>query len=217
MPVDQTQRDEKHNLIVVTLVESYLSRFILENPRFYRDIYFKLFDGILHYLEDRPEQHQEFQAFFQDKPAGFDLSRYMYTVFSRVDSTYPGHDSFETLKSNFNLQPSDYFIKLMADELLNKTSKSSHKAVVSSPHKTIVDRFRSSSTFTTGFFSPVLPSPRSPFNPFRCPQLFDESNRGVISIPECSDDENEILSTRDIGIQVLWANPFMLVLNSHTV
>lgn len=192
MPHSQTTRDEKNNYVVVTLFETYLARFILENPRFYKDIYCKLIDRIHSLVEENPKTNKILSGFLQDKPKDFDLSRYMFMVFSRINSSYPGHESIELLKSNFYLLAANYFIKIIADELLNPI-KQPTKMACDSP-------FAQASRFA-GFFSPPSSGYRSPSNPARCAQLFDESNRGVVLIEVDNEDMvAEEDSTLDIGI-----------------
>ena len=119
MPLDQTMLDEKQNVVVVTLFETHLAKFVLEHADVYQAVYVKLIDSIIALTITDPQKNKTLQAFLRNKPVGYDLSRYMYTVFSRVNASYPGHDSFETLKSKFNILACDYFLKIIADELLN--------------------------------------------------------------------------------------------------
>ena len=187
MPLDQTIRDEKQNVVVVTLFETHLAKFVLEHAEIYKDVYFKLIDSLSELTKANPETNKILQAFFQTTPKGYDLSRYLYTVFSRVNESYPGHDSFESLKSNFNILACDYFLKIIADELLN------------------TKLMRSPTPPSPGFFTPPSPGKRSPYDPARCAQLFMPANRGVIPIEE--EDETSEMSTRDIGIVSMdWGN-----------
>ncbi len=183
MPLTQTTRDEKQNLVVVTLFETHLAKFILEHAEVYQTVYFKLIDSIMALTKESPTQNATLRAFFRNKPEGYDLPRYLYTVFSRVNESYPGHDSFESLKSNFNILASDYFLKIIADELLN--AKLAESPLPPSP--------------SLGFFPPQSPGKRSPYDPARCATLFLPENRGVLPIEEDEDDAVE-LSTQDIGI-----------------
>ena len=195
MPVDQMVRDEKNNNVAVTLFETYLSKFMLEHPEFYQQIYFKLFDSIDHFVSNNPEKNETIKAFMQVAPPGFSLPRYMYSVFSRVELSYSGYSSFEQLKVNFNLQPADYFIKIIADELL----------------KTRTKQITLNSSNCSAFFVPSYSGTRSPFNNQRCPELFDDANRGVspaLSTDGAEDEED--LDNRDIGIVSTRYTPFEL-------
>lgn len=182
MPIDKTIRDEKQNVVVVTLFETHLAKFVLEHADVYQAVYCKLIDSILTLTSTEPKESKTLEAFLRNKPEGYDLSRYLYTVFSRVNASYPGHDSFETLKSNFNILACDYFLKIIADELLNAKLADSPKPPSPFP----------------GFFEPRIAGKRSPYDPARCAELFLPANRGVLSIEE--DDEAGELSTQDIGI-----------------
>ena len=194
MPYDQSTLDEKNNLVVVTLFESYLAKFVLENPRFYQGVYYKIFDAIANYLLESPEKNIDLQLFLQNGPTNFTVSRYIYGVFSRVNSFYPEHHSFETLKSNFNLLAADYFVKLISDELLNKTQ--------CSPIDFGSQKSESPLSWgSPGFFASSL-GKRSPFNPNRPAELFSEKNRGVFPILH-EDREGEDMDepeSRDLGI-----------------
>ncbi len=188
MPIMQTDRDDKNNVVVTTLFESYLARFVLENPRFYKDIYCKVFDAISRYITELIKKFDENQAIKElplDKKRSLDLSRKLFAIFSQVDSYCPDHSSFDMLTGHFTLQSADYFIKLVADELLpiNDPLKNDFILTQQSPAR---------------FFSAASGS-RSPYNPTRCPLLFAEKNRGVIPIAAEAEDELEE-ETRTIGI-----------------
>lgn len=181
MPLDQTKRDVKNNLVVVTLFESYLSKFILENTQFYQDIYFKLFNRIESLIKDNPEQHAAIIAFFKGK-AGLTMSRYRFSIFTRVNACYPGYDSLDALRTNFKLHPSEEFIKIIGDELLNI-------------------QLNTTATKSPKFFLTSVSGHRSPENPQRCKQLFAPENRGVNStIDQFSDDDEVEPETRNLGI-----------------
>ena len=182
MPLDQTMLDEKQNVVVVTLFETHLAKFVLEHADVYQAVYVKLIDSIIALTITDPQKNKTLQAFLRNKPVGYDLSRYMYTVFSRVNASYPGHDSFETLKSKFNILACDYFLKIIADELLNAKLADSPQPPSPLP----------------GFFDLRIAGKRSPYDPARCAELFLPVNRGVLSIQE--DDEEGEISTQDIGI-----------------
>ena len=193
MPFDQTTLDEKNNLVVVTLFESYLSRFVLENPRFYQGIYSKVFDAIHSYLYDDPKNNLALQTFLSISTPNFDTDRYIFSVFSKVNAAFPGYNSFETLKRNFNLRPSYYFIKILLDELFYKVipqDKGAHsERSPASPH-------------SPSFFSSSISGKRSPFNPNRPAELFNELNRGAWSIirEDSETDPMDDPETLDLGI-----------------
>ena len=189
MPQLQTDRDNKNNVVVVTLFETYLAKFVLENPRFYKDIYCTIFDGISRYIADlkqRCDENQTIKALPLDKQRPFDFSRKLFAIFSQVNSSYPEHSSLEQLKINFNLQPSDFFIKLVADELLSTKE----------PLKVDVVLAQGASC---RFFAAATGN-RSPYNPSRCPELFAKKNRGVVSISADFEGGFEEETTRTIGI-----------------
>lgn len=48
--MDPEQLDEKNNLVMVCLFETYLSKFIIENPEFYQSIYINALDSIENFL-----------------------------------------------------------------------------------------------------------------------------------------------------------------------
>jgi hypothetical protein len=190
MPYDQSTIDEKNNLVVVTLFESYLAKFVLENPKFYQTVYYKIFDAIENYLKEDLEKNRDLDLFLRNGPPNFSASRYIYSVFSRVNSLYPGQDSFETLKSNFHLLAADYFIKLISDELLNKIPYSP----ISFGKQT-----SESAPDSPGFFSSSI-GKRSPFNPNRPAELFNEKDRGVFPIIREESEEFDEPEIRDLGI-----------------
>lgn len=89
--------DEKKNLVSMTIFESYLSKFILDHPGLYQNVFLKLLDKI------------------QLAAAG--QERIQFNVFSLLTQTYPEHCSFECLHERFNLPAADYLLKLTADYL----------------------------------------------------------------------------------------------------
>ena len=191
MPFDQSTRDEKNNLVCVTVFESFLAEFILNQTRSYESIYLRVFNAIEHFVTNEPDKNEAIQTFLHKGGFKNNMDRYLYSVFSQISSFYPGYSSFSDLKTNFDLLVSDYFIKLLCDQLLNTTqseasrSPSQSEGPASSP----------------GFFI-RSGSTRSPYNASRNVLLFSNDNRGVIfrTIQEDIEESECEESTRDLGI-----------------
>ena len=181
------QLDEKSNLVIVCLFETYLAKFILEHPEFYQEIYTKALDRIQHILLtdfiDNPQLNQSVDS----KKTNYDLHRHIYTIFSQLHGNYREQSSFDSLKREFNLSAADYFIKLIIDNFLTPP-----------PVLNVTPTSRLS------MFS-VEPR-RSPFKPSRSPLFFSEDNRGVLEIFSDSDEYEEI-TTHSIGIVSQYFTP----------
>jgi len=172
--------DEKKNPVFTTLFESYLAKFTLENPELYQGTYLKLISEIETFISKKIETFK--LTSHQDT-----LDRIMFSIFTNVSQSYPGFDNFQTLKTKFNLSASDFFIKLIADNILVPQ-------VNETPHSPMKN-----------FFDEIGASRRSPFNPNRNPKLFSAENRGVTEIrltPNQFFDFEEIDETQtyDLGI-----------------
>ena len=177
----QEQVDEKNNLVVVTLFETHLAKFILENPRFYKEVFLKVINMLEGYLsKDEPR----LKTYFERKGPRYDLDRHLYTLFSRLTEHYPEQNSFESLKAHFSLSSADYFIKLVTDDILTSP------CILS-----ISPAGREASPATVGVFS----KRRSPYKPHRSPLLFSDENRGVLELKTGADTFEEV-STHAIGI-----------------
>lgn len=187
MPVDHTTCDRKRNLVVVTLFESYLARFVLENSVYYVAIYRKVLDALEGFLQDSPEPNETLALFLSAKH--FDsVARYVFSVFSRVNLFYPGVNSFEVLRAEFSLPAADYCIKIICEELFYP--------LIAQPSQSLVS---GEDGHSSSFFSA---SRRSPSASFRPSMLFKSENRGVVSIVDdgATMDDEDILETRDLGI-----------------
>lgn len=172
--------DEKKNPVFTTLFESYLAKFILENPELYQSTYLKLITDIELYLLKKIET-------LKMTSKGVKLERILFAMFTNVSQSYPGFNDFQTLKTRFNLSACDFFIKLIADNILVPQANET-------PHSPV-----------KSFFDEIGASRRSPFNPNRNPKLFSAENRGVTEIrltPSQSFDFEEIdeTQTHDMGI-----------------
>jgi hypothetical protein len=167
MPHDQSLRDTKNNFVVVTLFESYLSRFILERPHLYKGPYCKVLDAIDLELKKHSEK--------------LDIDRHLFTIFSRVNESYQGYLSFDDLKHRFRLESTDYCLKLIADELLlldaPKIKGKSDPGEIPSP---------------PSFFNQSQIGRKSPYNPARCPLLFSEQHRGVFIADDSSRETQDM-------------------------
>lgn len=102
MPLDPKQKDQKGNLVVVTLFESYLAKFILENPRLYQAAFLKLFHAL--------------KGSFQES------DRIQFSIFTLLNTQYPGFNSFESFETDFSLPAADYLLKLAADYMFRPPS-----------------------------------------------------------------------------------------------
>lgn len=167
MPFDQKLSDKKGNLVVVTIFETYLAKFILEHSDFYQAPYLKIIEGIQRYLSSRL-----FLAAMIRQDERYSLPRHVYSLFSRVNDCFPGIDSFDALKARFTLPAADYLIKLVNDECFPSDSpvskyEENHDSVL-----TLSPRFF---MMTPG----ATETRRSPLVPSRSPTLFADENRGV--------------------------------------
>lgn len=183
MPLGRKLYDAKGNLVVVTLFETYLAKFILEHDAYYKNAYMKLIDGIERYLNSHV-----FLAAMTRIDEKYSNARHLHALFSQMNISYPGIDSFETLKHDFNLPAVDFFTKLINDECF--------------PSEPVVKKYERDLSGTVSlsprFFTidpAIVATKRSPLNPSRSPLLFSEDNRGVKEV-SCEPEE----STRALGI-----------------
>ncbi len=178
MPFNTATRDERNNIVSITLFESYLAKFTLDNQSHAKVFYQKLLVGIEKYFQD-PKSNEALQQFIQNKTKNYSLERHLFNVFSQV-SIYPGQDSFKNMINNFHLPAADYLIKLIAEEFLG-------------PLESLQEQ-------KCGFFESKT-GRRSPYQASRNPSLFNEINRGVVPVSENKDGEDEAeFSTCAIGI-----------------
>jgi hypothetical protein len=159
--------DEKNNLVFITIFESHLAKFVLDNPQFYQDAYQKILHGLQHVLT---QPNDKIKKFIETRGPTYDLKRHIFLIFSRLGEAYPTYDSFDKIYRRFNLCVADYLIKLLADDIFIPIADSSPKKSSIPAHVSL-------------FFNPTE-GRRSPSNALRNPLLFHESNRGVIEISE---------------------------------
>lgn len=99
------QEDSKQNIINVTLFESHLSHFLLENSCFFKHIYLKLLDKIELFI--KANRNSEISR------------RNLSRIFYDLGTMYPGCDSFVNIKQHFHLVAADTCIKKIAETFLN--------------------------------------------------------------------------------------------------
>src|SRR5579862_4305085 len=101
----QLPKDSKNNIVLVTLFESYLGQFLLENTHFYKEIYFKILDAISDFIAKNRQtiSHQ----------------RFVSNLFFEIGKEYPSCNSFERLKINFSLIAAHIFTKTCNEAFLN--------------------------------------------------------------------------------------------------
>lgn len=191
MPVDPTLRDDKNNLVFITLFESYLAKFILEHPAFYKAVYVKLIKSLELFFDSRTlPDNEALSRLLSGKRAGYDLDRHLFSIFTRLNEAHPGCDSFSNLIAQFSLPAADFFIKMVCDELLTPP-----------PGAVSLESFPSPMSFFSGGRA-VDTLRRSPYQGLRNPLLFHESNRGVTEISRHTSDDSseEDEMTQDLGI-----------------
>ena len=174
--------DEKNNLVSVTMFESHLAKFVLDNPQFYQDVYQKILMGLKEVLTP---PNPKLEKFILARGPQYHFDRHLFLLFSRLCDQYPGYASFEHLHERFYLCAADYLIKLLADEIFIPMGDSSPKKSCIPAHISL-------------FFNPAE-GRRSPSNALRNPLLFHESNRGVTEISEELQDSLDF-ETRALGI-----------------
>jgi hypothetical protein len=98
-------KDENGNLVAVTLFESYLSKFLLENQDFFKPVYLKILSGI------------ERLCLFNENNAPF--QRALFAVFSLLRMSHPEATSIDYIKKNYDLFLSNpLFIKPFCDTIM---------------------------------------------------------------------------------------------------
>lgn len=168
---DEKRLDSKGNLVAVCLFESYLAKCVLDNQDTFKNSFLAMITELESIFTTR---NFNLTQLLQSKPKHFDLERQLYSIFTCLRVEYPGYDSFESFKElPFNLSACCYLVKLLADKILKPEY---------------------SATSSQGMFSGGSDK-RSPYSPWRPPQLFSEMNRGVIDI-----EEEEAPPTKSIGI-----------------
>lgn len=163
--------DSKKNNIKVTIFESNLSRFILENTHLYKDIYIKLLNAVEVFIKKNRT----------DMRSGMALSN----IFYRLNETYSKSSSFDELRNNFNLVSADTFLKMCADTLLKFQRTDS--IAKEKPAVTLAEQAQYS------LFSNPAGGMSKLSEHIRCEQLYSEKNRGAISVKTNK-------SSRNLGI-----------------
>jgi hypothetical protein len=169
----QDHIDSKKNIVAVTLFESYLSRFILENTDFYKIIYIKILDALSDFIaKNRQNTSQQ---------------RFLSILFFELNRDFHGCDSFENLKKNFCLAAADLCIKKCADTYLKYTNTD----VFKEPElNTLADCARHC------LFSRPAEGTKILNKYLRHRQLFSSENRGALE----EEDSGGTMTTQDLGI-----------------
>ena len=180
-------KDSKGNLIQVTIFESYLSKYLIENPEYFESIYQRIFSAI-----------QEIELF--NKNNRF-FDRTLFSILSLLQDKYPGYNDINSLKDKFDLMPSNYFIKLFCDYILNKTQF--HLMLPYSQRDCGVASL-------SALCKQTLFKDAKGFNKIhthlRIPALFDENKRGATIL------NSKTVKTRKLGITTLENTPENLLL-----
>ncbi len=179
-------KDVNGNLIFVTVFESYLSKFLSENVHYFEPVYQKVLSALQEViLLNQPDNT---------------FDRVMFTINSLVRSEYHDFKGLQDLKENFNLFTTNYYIKLLCENVL----KSNLVKVL--PTCPPIKEIPSLSVLCQhALFK--HPKNKKQLSTFLKPEaLFHEDNRGVSVL-----DDVSIISTRKLGIATLEHTPEDLV------
>lgn len=175
-------KDDKGNLIKVTFFESYLSKYLIEHPEYFIDVYQKILNFI-----------QQMEQLNQHNPA---VERTLFSIFSILRYDYP-HSSLTDLKEQFDLVAVNSFIKLFCDCILNNQALD----------LTFPEQADNNVLINAGFFKEKAPSPipkrrhSQILAQLRVPLLFELTSRGVNAT------DAELVETRKLGITALECTP----------
>lgn len=162
--------DDNNNDIRICIFESYIAKYVLLNQEIFKPVSFKVLDQLENLFTPHTDNHQKLLNLLAEvKPKTFRLEREIYSVFSTLTLEYPGYDSFQAIRDKFSLPAFNFLLKVLADNVL--------KPSIQPPHP-------------YGMFSR-----RSPYSPTRTPELFSDSNRGVVEV-----ELEESMTSKAIGI-----------------
>jgi hypothetical protein len=175
-------KDAAGNLINLTIFESFLSKYLIENSQFFEPVLQKIFTHIEKIITENKDERS--------------FDRVLYGVLSAVNDAYPGHTTIESLRKNFDLLTATYFLKLVFDcQLLSKYTQSppfERKPVPSLSALCQQTLFRH-------------PSQKTAFLAYlKHPALFDKRNRGVL--PARTNQR----TTKKLGITTIETTPAAL-------
>ncbi|MDP1603105.1 MAG: hypothetical protein Q8M03_07555 [Legionella sp.] len=149
-------KDAVGNLISLTIFESYLSKYLIENTHFFEPVYQKILSAIAVIANENKSNR------------AFD--RTLYGVLSAVNDVYPHYSTIESITNNFNLLVATYFLKLFFDGKLLSKSTATQLEV------------KSLSTISAICKHTLFRHPHELAAYLKPIALFDERNRGVIPL-----------------------------------
>lgn len=106
--------DKCENHIETCLFESYLSKFIIENPHFYIDVFTKINLSIKRFIDVNTASEKS-------DPYGFE--RFLYSVFSEFSRKFPKFTCMEDIFKTFNVEAHVEFHKFFFETMLKLGEK----------------------------------------------------------------------------------------------
>lgn len=106
--------DNCENHIETCLFESYLSKFIIENPKFYVDVFAKINLSVQRFIEVNT-------ASKKSEPYGFE--RLLYSVFSEFSKTFPKFTCMDDVLKTFNVEAHVEFHKFFFETMFKLSDK----------------------------------------------------------------------------------------------
>lgn len=98
--------DENENHLKTSLFETYLSKFITENPKFYKPVFDKLNCAV--------------EIFINHNITNRNFDRRLYSLFSVLADNYPGYTDFKKVKDQFNSQVNIDFYKAFFENIFSQ-------------------------------------------------------------------------------------------------
>lgn len=164
-------KDSNGNLIKVTLFESYLTKFLIEHPDFFKSTYLKIFSQI-----------QNIYA-LNEKVASF--HRATYSIESLFQAEYSSYKNIADICQKFDLFAAGYYLKLYCDAILVPDLIENYQ------EQQAFDKIPSLSLLCQYTLFNQKSTRNHVYNYLKNPFLFDETNRGVVIKGYDDDDEND--------------------------
>lgn len=175
-------KDSQGNVIEVTLFESYLSKYLIENPKFFEPVYQKILTAI-----------QEIETLNQSNNR---FNRVMFSIYSLLLLEFEEFKNIQDLKDNFNLFAANHFIRVFSDNIV-KTN-----LITVFQKQEFTKRIPSLSVLCQHTLFKQS-SDNNLLIPFLKPKkLFHENNRGVTLIKDA-----DSVSTNKLGIATIETTP----------
>lgn len=168
-------KDVKKNLICVTVFESYLSKFLVENAHYFEPVYQKIINAIQKVI------------FLNQSDRTFD--RIMYGVDSLMREEFNDFKGLQSLNENFNLYEINYYLKLLCDNVFKS-------GVIKILPTELPTKEIPSLAVLCQYALFKNPKSKKQLSAFLKPEeLFHEDNRGVSAV-----NNTQIIRTRKLGI-----------------